>query len=90
MSDHSPFHRHPPVGGSVSEPVSDDLTTDLSDPDPVASESEGGLAASLGLSAGRYQLLDEIARGGMGCIWRDVDALLASISQQPGSPPAKQ
>ena len=76
MPAHDQPHSHSPVGGSASEPDRVDVTTDFSNADPATSDSAAGLASPLPLSAGRYQMLDEIAHGGMGIIWRATDMTL--------------
>ena len=76
MSDSNRSESASPVGGSASVPVRVDVTTDFSNADPATSDSAAGLASPLPLSAGRYQMLDEIAHGGMGVIWRATDTTL--------------
>jgi tetratricopeptide (TPR) repeat protein len=76
MSDPNPSHSDSPAGGSASQPVRVDVTTDFSNADPATSESAAGLASPLPLNAGRFQMLDEIAHGGMGVIWRATDMTL--------------
>jgi tetratricopeptide (TPR) repeat protein len=76
MSDPNRSRSNSPVGGSASEAVRVDVTTDFSNADSASSDSVAGLASPLPLSAGRYQMLDEIAHGGMGVIWRATDTTL--------------
>jgi hypothetical protein len=76
MPDHDQPHSHSPVGGSASEPDRVDVTTDFSNADPATSDSAPGFASPLPLNASRYQMLDEIAHGGMGIIWRATDMTL--------------
>jgi tetratricopeptide (TPR) repeat protein len=63
--------------GSASEPARVELTSDFSSSDPAAPANAATPASSPPLGTGRYQLLDEIARGGMGIIWRAIDTTLS-------------
>jgi pentatricopeptide repeat protein len=54
-------------------PVRADLTTDHSGPDPAASVGVSASASPPRLNAGRYQILGEIARGGIGIVYRAHD-----------------
>jgi len=76
MTDHNRPHSYSPASGSALEPDRADLTNDFSGPDPAASVSVATLTSPLRLNAGRYQMLAEIAHGGMGVIWRAVDTAL--------------
>jgi hypothetical protein len=76
MPDHDQPHSHSSAGGSSPQPDRVDLTGDYSGPAPMASVSVASLASPPRLSAGRYQLLDEIAHGGMGVIWRATDTTI--------------
>jgi eukaryotic-like serine/threonine-protein kinase len=76
MTEHNRPHSYSLPGGSSPEPDRADLTNDFSGPDPAASVSVAALASPLPLNAGRYQMLAEIAHGGMGVIWRATDTTL--------------
>jgi hypothetical protein len=76
MSDPNRPHSYSPAGGSAPEPDRIDLTNDFSGPDPAASVNVAALASPPRLNAGRYQMLAEIAHGGMGVIWRATDTTL--------------
>ena len=76
MPDHEQPHSHSSADGSSPQPVRADLTGDFSDPVPAAPRSVAPPAAPPRLKAGRYEMLDEIARGGMGVIWRATDTTL--------------
>jgi eukaryotic-like serine/threonine-protein kinase len=75
MSDGIRPHSHSPAVGSAPGPGRVDVTTDFSKTSPVAQESATP-GSQPRLNAGRYQMLDEIARGGMGVIWRAIDSTL--------------
>ena len=76
MPDHDRPASHSPVGESASEPGRVDLTTGFSNSDPAAPDSADAAASPPRLNDGRYQLLAEIAHGGMGVIWRATDTTL--------------
>jgi tetratricopeptide (TPR) repeat protein len=76
MPDHDQPHTHSSADGSFPWPDSIDLTGDYSVHVPAAPRSVAPPASPPPLSAGRYQLLDEIAHGGMGVIWRATDITL--------------
>src|SRR6516162_233825 len=76
MPDHDRPPSHSPVGESASEPGRVELTTGFSNSDPAASDSVDAAASPPRLNDGRYQLLAEIAHGGMGVIWRATDTTL--------------
>jgi serine/threonine protein kinase len=64
------------VGGSAPEPDRADQTLDFPTTDHAAVASGSIPASSPQLKAGRFQMLDEIAHGGMGIIWRATDTTL--------------
>jgi hypothetical protein len=66
MPDQDRSDSYSSAGGAAPEPDRADLTREFSGPGPVVSVSAAPPAATPRLNAGRYQLLDEIARGGMG------------------------
>jgi hypothetical protein len=68
MPDHDQPHSQTPAERLSPEPARFDLTGDYSGPDPAAPRSDAPPDSPLRQSAGRYQLLDEIAHGGMGVI----------------------
>ncbi len=76
MADQAQPHSHSPVGGSASEPNRPDLTSDFSSAVAAAAGSMVAPALPSRPHTGRYELLDEIARGGMGVIWRATDTTL--------------
>lgn len=76
MSEHDRLSRPSPVGGSASDPAGVEVTSNFSSSDPAAPACGTAPDALPPPHAGRYQLLDEIARGGMGAIWRATDATL--------------
>jgi hypothetical protein len=76
MSDRDHLPSYSPVGGLAPEPERADLTRDFSSSDPAAPASVATPGMAPPLSAGRYHMLDEIARGGMGVIWRATDTTL--------------
>ncbi|HEV3263121.1 MAG TPA: serine/threonine-protein kinase, partial [Gemmataceae bacterium] len=69
MSDRNRPRSNSPAGTSAPEP-------DRADPNPAASVSVAALASPSRLNAGRYQMIVEIAHGGMGVIWRATDTTL--------------
>jgi eukaryotic-like serine/threonine-protein kinase len=76
MPDRDQHHSQTPAEGPSPEPDRVDVTGDYSGPDPAAPRSVSSPASPPRLSADRYQLLDEIAHGGMGVIWRAIDTTL--------------
>src|SRR6185437_6381413 len=76
MTEHNRSHSYSLPGGSSPQPDRADLTNDFSGPDPAVSVSVAALASPPPLNAGRYQMLAEIAHGGMGVIWRATDTML--------------
>jgi eukaryotic-like serine/threonine-protein kinase len=73
-----PNHDTPPVQapGMVRSPNAIDFTTDFTGADRVARESTVAPASFPLASADRYQLIAEIARGGMGVVWSAADTTL--------------
>ena len=76
MPDHDQLHSHSSADGSSPQPVRADLTGDYSDPVPAAPRSVAPPAALPRLNTGRYEMLNEIAHGGMGLIWCATDTAL--------------
>lgn len=76
MTDHNRPHSHSPAAGSAPKPDRADLILTTSGPDPAAAVSGAALSSPPQPNAGRYQMLDEIAQGGMGVIWRATDTTL--------------
>jgi serine/threonine protein kinase len=76
MPDHDQPTSHPTASESAPESDHVDLNSDLSSSDPMPSVSVAAPASTPRLNACRYQLLDEIAHGGMGVIWRATDTAL--------------
>jgi eukaryotic-like serine/threonine-protein kinase len=76
MPDHDQHHSHSFADGASPQPDRADLTGDFSFPDPAPPRSVAAPAAPPRLNAGRYEMLDEIAHGGMGVIWRATDTTL--------------
>jgi hypothetical protein len=76
MPDHYQPHSHSSADGSSPQPERINLTLDFPISDPAAPVSVAAPASPPQLNAGRYQMLDEIAHGGMGIIWRATDTTL--------------
>jgi tetratricopeptide (TPR) repeat protein len=62
--------------GLAPDPDGAARSSDFSVSDPTDSVNMAAPESPLRLKAGRYQLLDEIAHGGMGVIWRATDTTL--------------
>src|SRR5579871_261074 len=76
MSEHARLPHHSPDKSSAAEPDRVDVTRDFSSSDPSSPEYGATPDSPSRLNVGRYQRLDEIARGGMGVIWRATDTTL--------------
>ena len=76
MSDHNRPSSHSTASGSDPELDCADLTRDISSAGPAAPVSIATPASPPQLNAGRYQMLAEIAHGGMGVIWLATDTTL--------------
>jgi tetratricopeptide (TPR) repeat protein len=76
MSDRDPSHSPSSADGPAPVPQRVELTSDFSSSEPAAGVRVAAAASPAPPSAGRYQLLLEIARGGMGVIWRAIDTTL--------------
>jgi Tfp pilus assembly protein PilF len=76
MPDHDRLPSDSPAAGSAPEPDRADQTLDFPTSDHAALASGSTPASSLQLKAGRFQMLDKIAHGGMGVIWRATDTTL--------------
>ena len=76
MPDHDQPHSQTPAEGPAPEPDRVDVTGDYSGPDPAAPRSVPSRFASPAERRPIPQMLDEIAHGGMGVIWRATDTTL--------------
>lgn len=76
MEDRDQPSNHSVAGDLTSSPDQVDLTIDLSSTVATASSPPKNTDSTDWLRDYRYQLIDEIARGGMGVIWRATDNVL--------------
>jgi hypothetical protein len=74
MANHP--HHHSSLDESARASAGIDLTSDASSSKPAARVSAAAPASLSSLHAGRDAKLAEIARGGMGVIWRATDTTL--------------
>ncbi len=79
MPGHDPPHDEHPVGAPACATDGSDPTTDLPGPasDPASPPRATAPGSPSPPPAVRYELLAEIARGGMGAIWRATDTTLS-------------
>jgi tetratricopeptide (TPR) repeat protein len=76
MSDPKQPHNQTADDGPTPDPDRVDLTSAFSNPASAGSSSVPAPTASIRSKAGRYEILEEIAHGGMGIIWRAIDTTL--------------
>ncbi len=76
MPEHGQSQDEPPGGAPTCAPDGSDLTSDWSNSDPAAPPRPATPGSPAPLHTDRYRMLAEIARGGMGAIWRATDTAL--------------
>jgi tetratricopeptide (TPR) repeat protein len=76
MPEHDHPHSPSPVGESARQPDGIEVTSDFASSDPATPVGVTAPNSPAPRHAGRYQMLTEIARGGMGVIWRATDNTL--------------
>ena len=76
MPEPTPPRSDSPATGSAPEPGRVEPTSGIPDSARSAPDGAAAPASPPRRSAGRYEMLAEIARGGMGVIWRATDTAL--------------